>query len=56
MSTPEQSTESREHDPEVPESGHLKIPLWIKLMWLGGMLWLLWYIIFGLQSSPTTWT
>jgi hypothetical protein len=46
----EQATSS-----DVPTTGHLKIPLWVKLMWLGFVLWLIWYVVFGLQSQPTTW-
>jgi hypothetical protein len=56
MTEPNDPTKGAPKDPDVPESGHMKIPLWIKLMWLGGMLWVLWYIIFGLRSTPTTWT
>lgn len=40
---------------EIPGMDNPKIPLWIKLMWLGAVLFILWYIIFGLQASPTTW-
>lgn len=49
---------NEQHDeavPGAPEVGHLSIPLWVKMMWLGGMAWVLWYIIFGMQSQPDTW-
>lgn len=39
----------------IPETGELKIPLWVKLMWLGGMAWVVWYIVFGMQSAPDKW-
>ena len=56
MTEPDNTHELPAADPEVSQSGHLKVPLWIKLMWLGGILWVLWYIFFGLKSTPTTWT
>lgn len=59
----EPTTQSAADTPHVPalpegppETGHQRIPLWIKLMWLGGMAWVLWYIISGLiHNDPATW-
>ena len=39
----------------VPEVANQKVPLWIKLMWLGFVIWLIWYVVMGLQSSPDAW-
>lgn len=57
MDKPEQSMipEDQRIETQIPETGDLRIPLWVKLMWLGGVAWVLWYIIFGLQSNPDQW-
>ncbi|MCB9893500.1 MAG: hypothetical protein H6839_03525 [Planctomycetes bacterium] len=39
----------------IPDTGELKVPLWIKLMWLGFVIWIIWYVVMGLQSSPDSW-
>ena len=39
----------------IPEVAEQKVPLWIKLMWLGFVIWLIWYVVEGLQSSPDKW-
>lgn len=31
------------------------VPLWIVLMWIAGIIWVIGYIILGLQATPTTW-
>jgi hypothetical protein len=31
------------------------VPLWIKLMWIGGISWILGYIVLGLSNTPTSW-
>lgn len=38
-----------------PSAGHSKIPLWIKVMWVFGIAWVIGYVFFGLQHTPTTW-
>jgi len=42
-------------DTSIPAVADQKVPLWIKLMWLGFAIWLIWYVIMGLQSSPDQW-
>ncbi|MCB9936424.1 MAG: hypothetical protein H6840_12115 [Planctomycetes bacterium] len=39
----------------IPEVADQKVPLWIKLMWLGFIIWIIWYVIMGLQSTPESW-
>ena len=47
--------EGEKAETTIPEIEDRKVPLWIKLMWLGFFAWLIWYIIMGLQSSPDKW-
>ncbi|MDC1141573.1 hypothetical protein OAU50_00655 [Planctomycetota bacterium] len=49
----EASQESIETD--IPEIENLGIPLWVKLMWLVGIAWMIWYVVSGLSSEPATW-
>ncbi|MBZ0137689.1 MAG: hypothetical protein K8I27_15090 [Planctomycetes bacterium] len=39
----------------IPEVADQRVPLWIKLMWVGFVVWLIWYVVMGLQSSPDKW-
>lgn len=39
----------------IPEVANQRVPLWIKLMWLGFVIWLIWYVVMGLQATPDTW-
>lgn len=56
MTEPQGNTPDDQHmPPQIPETGELKIPLWVKLMWLGGMAWVIWYIVSGMQSTPDKW-
>ncbi|MCA8917829.1 MAG: hypothetical protein KDB32_02005 [Planctomycetes bacterium] len=47
--------ESERAETTIPEISEMKVPLWIKLMWAGFVIWLIWYIVMGLQSSPDKW-
>lgn len=47
--------ESEKAETTIPETAELKIPLWIKLMWVGFVIWLIWYVVMGMQSSPDKW-
>jgi hypothetical protein len=49
------SEENNEATTTIPEVSEMKVPLWIKLMWIGFVIWLVWYVIMGLQASPETW-
>ncbi len=44
-----------ENKNETPEVGHKRVPLWIKIMWGLGLLWIAIYIYCGLRSNPMTW-
>jgi hypothetical protein len=49
-------TEFRPNDAsEKPTTGHGRIPLWIKVMWVFGVSWILGYILLGLRNGPTSW-
>jgi hypothetical protein len=40
---------------EIPNVGHQGIPTWIKIMWALGILWIIIYVIKGLNAGPATW-
>ncbi|MBI2059531.1 MAG: hypothetical protein HYT87_07135 [Nitrospirae bacterium] len=40
---------------EQPNSAETGIPLWIKLMWAAGIIWILGYVYLGLQHTPENW-
>jgi hypothetical protein len=47
--------EGEKAETTIPEVAEQKMPLWIKLMWLGAIIWIIWYVVMGLQSSPEKW-
>lgn len=40
---------------DQPKVAHGKVPLWIKIMWIAGILWIIGYVVLGLQSTPSNW-
>jgi tryptophan-rich sensory protein len=38
-----------------PKMENAKVPNWIKIMWILGVLWIALYVIRGLASAPQTW-
>jgi len=40
---------------EKPTVADAKVPLWIKIMWAVGLLWVAGYVVLGLQSTPASW-
>lgn len=40
---------------ENPKISERKIPLWIKVMWAFGVIWIAIYVVRGLQSTPSSW-
>ena len=40
---------------EEPQVGHGRTPLWIKIMWVAGILWMIAYVVGGLRSTPDQW-
>lgn len=40
---------------ERPTVGSGKVPAWVKVMWIFGVAWILYYIVTGLQHSPIDW-
>ena len=60
MSEPHEDTgsaiePSEQVETTIPEVEDRKVPLWIKLMWVGAIIWVIWYVVMGLQSSPEKW-
>ena len=47
--------EDKQAETNIPEVADQRVPLWIKLMWVGFVIWLIWYVVMGLQSSPDKW-
>ena len=42
---------NQQNDNETPKIENQRVPLWIKVMWVLGVVWMIAYIVIGLQQN-----